>query len=278
MARMQRQTHIAYWLRMSAENELALGRSAKKLFKAQGKSAKNAYENNASIPAVVEAVANGNTQWKRVLIAHYTTTIKTLSQYTSLEMTGKKAAFLPMFQKQNFQTRVQNFITTQGLAKSKLITETTIDKAKAIISNGTQNGHSQDQIAQALQEGIGGAVADSRARTIARTEVHNASTYAMQETAEEIGEKNSLSVTKEWVAVDDDRTREWHAEVDGQEVDIDDTFTVDDEDIDRPGEGSAENAINCRCSLMYHTTAAGGDETESDDDANDDVGEGGYLS
>lgn len=63
----------------------------------------------------------------------------------------------------------------------------------------------------------------------------------------------SVTVTKTWVAVLDESTREAHAEADGQEVPIDESFEVDGEDIAFPGDpsGSPGNVINCRCAVLY---------------------------
>ena len=47
----------------------------------------------------------------------------------------------------------------------------------------------------------------------------------------------------------DDRTRETHAEADGQVVPVDDVFIVGDDELEYPRDpgGSAEETINCRC-------------------------------
>jgi len=56
---------------------------------------------------------------------------------------------------------------------------------------------------------------------------------------------------KTWVAILDDSTREAHAAADGQEVDVDDPFIVDGEELDMPRDdsrgASASNIIGCRC-------------------------------
>ncbi len=57
---------------------------------------------------------------------------------------------------------------------------------------------------------------------------------------------------KEYLAVQDDRTRDAHAEADGQIVGIDESFIVDGEELQYPGDpsGDAGNVINCRCSIL----------------------------
>jgi hypothetical protein len=55
--------------------------------------------------------------------------------------------------------------------------------------------------------------------------------------------------THTWNSMDDDRTREWHSDADGQEQPVGTPFDVDGEDMMYPGDpaGSDENTINCRC-------------------------------
>tara|TARA_Y100000310_G_scaffold339594_1_gene432737 strand:+ start:506 stop:2662 length:2157 start_codon:yes stop_codon:yes gene_type:complete len=59
----------------------------------------------------------------------------------------------------------------------------------------------------------------------------------------------------QWVTTLDDRTREGHADADGQVVDVGKGFYVDGEVLRAPGDGSAYNAINCRCTTIPLVTA-----------------------
>ena len=61
-------------------------------------------------------------------------------------------------------------------------------------------------------------------------------------------------ITKTWVAVMDDSTREAHADADGETVSIEESFSVDGEDLEYPGDdsGSPGNTINCRCTVIYN--------------------------
>lgn len=87
---------------------------------------------------------------------------------------------------------------------------------------------------------------------------------AVNASAAEAGEP--MFLTKSWLATMDDRTRETHVEADGQEVPIDATFTVGEDQLDYPGdpEGSDAEVINCRCTVLYDeapsSDSAGGDE------------------
>ena len=85
----------------------------------------------------------------------------------------------------------------------------------------------------------------NRADRIARTETHGASTYADQQATSQLG----LDLSKEWVAVEDARTREDHSAADGQVVPFADLFLIGDSMMARPGDPNAPAAqvINCRC-------------------------------
>lgn len=68
-------------------------------------------------------------------------------------------------------------------------------------------------------------------------------------------EEQGVVMRKVWIATGDDRTREWHLDMDGQEREVDEEF----EDglgnlIEYPGDPSAspETVYNCRCAIKSH--------------------------
>lgn len=68
-------------------------------------------------------------------------------------------------------------------------------------------------------------------------------------------EEQGVILKKVWIATPDDRTRTWHLDMDGQEVDIDEPFIDGNGDeIDYPGDTTAEprTVYNCRCSMKSH--------------------------
>lgn len=270
---MQREQHKAFWLQMSAAREISFARDAKKIFKTQGKNCKTAYTTDGGRLAVFEEIKKGQMYWQRLIMGHDAITIKKMVEYTKDQLIGEKCRRV----KQNFMYRIQDFISKQGLKQSKLITDTTIKQAREIINDGQANGDSEADIGAALEAGIGGTVSDYRARTIARTETHNAATFAMDETASETESLSGVDLTREWVTVEDDRVRgsnpkdEFsHVEADGQTQGIGEPFDVSGEDLMRPGDpnGSPGNIINCRCTLIYY--ASDGSEVDPDDVPDDD--------
>lgn len=112
---------------------------------------------------------------------------------------------------------------------------------------------------------------DSKMQTFARTAMtgaQNAGRQAQMEDAEEMG----IKVKKRWVATLDSRTRDTHQRLDGQEVDIDEPFKIDDYEIDYPGDpnGDPEMVYNCRCTMVQiypgierHSTRRAYDDDEN---------------
>ena len=65
-------------------------------------------------------------------------------------------------------------------------------------------------------------------------------------------EQDGIILEKEWLATTDSRTRDWHAELDGQTRPIDKPFENAIGKIMFPGDPTADsaNVYNCRCSLV----------------------------
>ena len=87
----------------------------------------------------------------------------------------------------------------------------------------------------------------SNAKRIIRTESVNAGNSATNQSAIDIFGAQNLK--KQWIASLDDRTRNAHAQVNGQVVNMNAKFVVMGEMLAHPGDsaGSAGNVINCRC-------------------------------
>lgn len=68
-------------------------------------------------------------------------------------------------------------------------------------------------------------------------------------------EDKGVVMSKIWIATPDNRVRDWHLSMDGQERDVDEPF-IDGhgEELDYPGDpsGSPKTVYNCRCSMRSH--------------------------
>ena len=120
----------------------------------------------------------------------------------------------------------------------KGITDTSKAALRAEIRAGVEAGESTRDIAQRLRA-LSEEWSGYRAERIARTEVGASFGAAHDQAARQIG----VPMTKTWVATGDSRTRDEHAAMDGETVDLDDSFSN--------GASTAPEGVNCRCLTIY---------------------------
>lgn len=128
------------------------------------------------------------------------------------------------------------------------IADTTRNQIIAAVARGFEDGLGQTGIAGLILDSVA-EIATQRAYVIARTETHGAANYGAYAAADETG----LDLNKEWISAEDERTRESHAEANGQVQPMESPFIVGGEALMYPGDpsGSAANVINCRCTVGY---------------------------
>lgn len=121
-------------------------------------------------------------------------------------------------------------------------------KINAETLQGILQGESMDKIAKRMmnvQE-----MNKTQAIRSARTIVTGAENKGRQDSYKR-AEEDGIIMKREWIATNDSRTRHWHAELDGVEVDIDEPWVNEFGEIMFPGDPSADpaNTYNCRCSM-----------------------------
>lgn len=112
------------------------------------------------------------------------------------------------------------------------------------ITQGVLQGESVPNLSKRLIQSVNNnKVAATRTARTAITSSENAGRQMVYDKAKSMG----IKVKKEWVATTDSRTRDWHGEADGQQVNLDEDFTVNGEKMEYPGDmsASAENVYNC---------------------------------
>jgi SPP1 gp7 family putative phage head morphogenesis protein len=133
------------------------------------------------------------------------------------------------------------------------ISQSLADFIRDRVMAGYRDGWSVDKIAADLIANVVD-IAKWRAATIARTETHNAAMAGLDETLQY---KNIPIKTKTWWSAHDKRVRPTHRAVHGTTIAMADVFTVGDSQMRRPGDdslgASAQERINCRCTVLYHT-------------------------
>lgn len=124
----------------------------------------------------------------------------------------------------------------------------------AAVTSGILQGKSLGKVATDMQNRMQTMSRESAMRT-ARTAVTSAQNAGRQDADQELEEMGAI-IEKTWQATDDDRTRESHADADGQTVPVDEPFIVGGEEMMYPADpsGSPENTYNCRCTMISRVT------------------------
>lgn len=152
-----------------------------------------------------------------------------------------------------FAARVNTWIEELAPTRAIGIAQTTAEKIKEALKDGTSEGGGIDEIARRIVDDAGGLRPGSlpfkRAQVIARTEIHTASIAAQDEALTSMGLDE---IKREWVAVEDGRTRESHRQADGQTRKQDEFFDIGGAKLKAPGDprAPAEEIVNCRCVLV----------------------------
>lgn len=147
-----------------------------------------------------------------------------------------------------------NESAVRGLAKELNIAKDMRWNAKNInaqVLQGILQGESVDKIAGRLSNVIG--MNENAAVRNARTMTTRAENSGRQDSYTQAAE-DGVIMTREWIATGDDRTREWHASLNGVETEVDEPWENDYGEIMFPGDPDADpaNVYNCRCAMRVH--------------------------
>jgi len=149
---------------------------------------------------------------------------------------------------QDYEGIYKEFMRNIGGTRITEISDTTRQIiSRTILENQTAG---VDVIAKAINQRMSPKFTRARASTIARTETHTASSFAIQKQAENF---EVPSMRKRWVTTTDDRSIGTHLAVNGTEVGIDEDFIVGGKKMKYAGDprGGASEVINCRCVIVY---------------------------
>ena len=151
-----------------------------------------------------------------------------------------------------WKASILNHLATDGAARVTLITDTSRKWLGTFLSKAADEGWGPIKAARELRREWEG-LTPARAERIARTELVSASNMGSQLGAESAAEKLGLTMKKSWLASRDGLVRDSHAFADGQQVGLDEAFSVGGEALRYPGDpaGSGGNVINCRCTVTF---------------------------
>jgi len=164
-----------------------------------------------------------------------------------IERTTKNVLF-----SDSFLQDILVFLSGDGGAKIVSVRGTLIEDIIKAIEDKLKNDTSLINLQNAIYEIVQRSQQFYKwqALRIARTETTFASAYAAMRAASQ----SNFEMTKEWIAAKDDRTRKDHRLENGQIVDFNDPFIMNDgSQLQYPGDpkGTAAQVINCRCTIAF---------------------------
>jgi HK97 family phage portal protein len=136
-----------------------------------------------------------------------------------------------------------DWIDSNGAERVTGINTTTQTKLQKTLSEGIADGEGIPKLKNRVLDVMNEAKT-SRAMLISKTETHNTVSTGTHETYKAAGVKK-----QEWLTSMDGRERESHAELNGEVVGVDESFS---NGLAYPGDpsGAPEEVCNCRCTLL----------------------------
>jgi HK97 family phage portal protein len=227
--------------------------------------------NNAALPSTAairaeSALKQQNDPLKEVLVKLWqdvgtdmgSQVVKAFKSAGSREQKDAVQNFIDMFGEQ-----VLVYLLKLAGKKIKEITDSTLAQIQSELSDGVAAGESIPELAKRIDTLYLEQIIPNRSKVIARTEVVGASNWSAIQAAKSSG----LTLNKVWLATEDNRTRETHADADGQEVAMDEKFTVGGVEMDQPGDPTApaEEVIQCRCTVYFKRVKQDASPSDSDE-------------
>ena len=247
---------------------------ARKLIRAQITAAASGYGRSGGDLRAMDAAVNKKIgAWERFMRPHYLSIGTVFGERARAAVGFKSLALVEVKQEAavagagaaveaevvvstlaEYEASLSGWIRTEGLKSAKRIAGTTKADARDLINRLRKKGKGSEQIARELRASAS-RLSPSRAHAIARTETHSAASFANQEATRTTG----IEMTKTWIA-HMVRTRDTHIAANGQQVALDEPYTVGFGSLMYPGDSTlgapAEEVINCRCGEIYQPIAA----------------------
>ena len=194
-----------------------------------------------------------NSKLEAVMQIQYEKIFKTIfTNNEELYYVNRKANDVFVFGRSvNFEQLVAEYIRTRNPYFTGMSEKLSKD-IQSLIFQGRLDDLNLQQISKLITtKGFG--ISRRRANLIARTETHNAASYANNKYHKQVQQDLGTSMVKQWVSTSDLRTRSAHSAANGQKVDMDDEFIIGGVSMGYAGDpkGGAKNVVNCRCIIIY---------------------------
>jgi len=193
-----------------------------------------------------------NEEFMPLMLAHYKRTFKAMYNFDEDRVQSRKADDTFVFGRSiDFENIVSQYFATRELILTGISSRLAL-RISNLIEQGRLDDLTLPQIAKLVSEKFK-AIGRSRAAVIARTETHNAASFANHSYHQTVQQDLGMKMLKQWVATGDARTRPAHSTANGQTVDMDEDFIVGGMPMSFAGDskGGAKNVVNCRCVIIY---------------------------
>lgn len=142
-----------------------------------------------------------------------------------------------------FEPSILRYAERESAFLADVMGETTGKKVADVVQKGLEEGDIVADLVKRLEADPG--FSRTRAKLVARTETTRAWNGSQRESMSDYQNESGRIVTKIWLKSQDDRVRPEHAEIGGEQADIDAEFS---NGLTEPSEP------NCRCTLLYQIT------------------------
>lgn len=240
-----------HWKRVDGRRqkwESKVGKMIGKQFSKESKEVIKAFK-SGGLASANRAVAKQTKNWEKLFTAFYINVMEDFGDEAA-DSVSKQAGIKREVKFDAYDEGVRDWIEYMVGRNIKNISQTTRDRIKRETGIGFDNGEDSQQIAARLQ-GLYKHMEESRAMTIARTEIGSAMNAGSHFAIEQTG----LKYDRVWLSSLDDRTRESHEDMDGEVAEGDEPFDVNGSEMMFPGDSSMGadelEIINCRCVETY---------------------------
>ena len=194
-----------------------------------------------------------NEEFMPLVLSHYKRVFKAMYKYNEDNyMIDRKADEAFIFGRSvDFELVVSQYFNTRQLILTG-ISARIANRISRLIEQGRADNLTLPQIAKLVSDKFL-PISRSRAAMIARTETHNAASFANNAYHKTVEQDLGVKMLKKWVATNDARTRSAHSMANGQIVDMSEDFIVGGVPMGYAGDsrGGAANVVNCRCVIIY---------------------------
>ncbi len=199
------------------------------------------------------AIQSLNEDLVPLMISHYRRVFRVIYKQNEDKYYNKKAAdeIYVFGRSHDFEELIESYFRTKQLLLVG-ISARMANRIKNLIDTARADNLTLPQIAQQVANKFL-PISRNRAALIARTETHNAASFANHRYHKTVESELGVKMLKKWVATNDARTRSTHAAANGQTVDMNENFIVGGAEMEYAGDakGGARNVINCRCIIIY---------------------------